>query len=94
MVRASSEEGATGSFVGVREQLQNRGVDAIARAVRIYGAGSTRPAPTDQSFVAESFPQPGDRCSIYLGSIPSSIDKELRQRDAFVTAVMPHVHRR
>jgi hypothetical protein len=63
-------------------------VEVIARAVRIYGAGSTRPAPEDQPFVAENFPEPGDRCSVYLGAVPSGIDEELRQRNAFVTAAL------
>jgi hypothetical protein len=67
------------------------GVEAIARAVRIYGTGSTRPAPEDQPFVAESFPQPGDRCSVYLGVIPSAFEDELRHRNAFLTAALKRV---
>jgi hypothetical protein len=66
-------------------------VEAIAKAVRGYGTGSARPAPEDQPFVAESFPQPGDRCSVFLGPIPSSIEGELRQRNAFLEAAVKHV---
>lgn len=55
--------------------------------MRIYGTASTAPEPEEQPIVAESFPQPGDRCGIYLGQIPASIEKELRTRNAFLTAV-------